>query len=236
MKKINSIAVIGAGGIGSWLVSALDKLFVSKEVNPVSIHIVDGDTVEEKNLVRQNFTKEDVGKPKAKAVANRCSYFNRFIPVPEYWFVTDLYNSFDTLFGSSIPDFLFVAVDNGRSRKEILETCRKESIPCIFAANEVVDADAILWIPGDPDPREHAYFKSMFRPVRQSCAENPDIGAPEQSVTGNLGAVYASLYLFSKWLDTDANGLYVRGLTLGSVNDTYLLDERFSPASSQPAP
>lgn len=76
-----NVVLIGAGGTGSRLMPMLCQLIRSsiRRHNPLSwieninLWVVDGDTVEHKNLVRQNFIERDVGKNKAQVVADRYS-------------------------------------------------------------------------------------------------------------------------------------------------------------------
>jgi hypothetical protein len=69
------IVQVGAGGNGGYLVQRLAKLLASLLLN--SIHttftytVVDMDKVEEKNLQRQPFLPQDLGKNKAKVLAGR---------------------------------------------------------------------------------------------------------------------------------------------------------------------
>ena len=62
MKKI---MVIGAGGIGSFLIPLLNR------VKEYEITVWDNDIVEEKNLSYQDFNAEDVGKYKTDVMAMR---------------------------------------------------------------------------------------------------------------------------------------------------------------------
>ena len=66
------ITVLGTGGTGGHLAPNLYRLAHSLD-RPVVLTLVDGDLVERKNLVRQNFTQSDVGKNKARALAERYS-------------------------------------------------------------------------------------------------------------------------------------------------------------------
>ena len=59
------ILIIGAGGIGSFLISTLDK------VKLYDITVADPDIVERKNLSYQNFIDEDIGLNKASVMGNR---------------------------------------------------------------------------------------------------------------------------------------------------------------------
>ena len=56
--------IIGCGGVGSWLAPSLCLLR-----SPQEVILVDGDTLETKNLNRQLFTPEQVGSNKAEALA-----------------------------------------------------------------------------------------------------------------------------------------------------------------------
>jgi len=63
--RMRKVLVIGAGGIGSFLIPLLDK------VGLYSITVADPDNVERKNLPYQNFTEEDIGENKASVMGNR---------------------------------------------------------------------------------------------------------------------------------------------------------------------
>ena len=69
---INSpwITVVGCGGTGGFVAESLCRLFQGREA---TIVLVDHDTVEPHNLLRQNFYKEDVGRFKSQALAERLS-------------------------------------------------------------------------------------------------------------------------------------------------------------------
>ena len=66
------ITIIGAGGIGSNLVSPAVKALHSgallESLGSVRVRLYDSDLVEESNLAHQNFTPDDVGRYKVEAV------------------------------------------------------------------------------------------------------------------------------------------------------------------------
>jgi hypothetical protein len=66
------IVQLGAGGTGGHAAPHLYRLLYALD-RPVRYIICDGDVVEEKNLVRQNFTPADLGENKAKVLAERYS-------------------------------------------------------------------------------------------------------------------------------------------------------------------
>ena len=66
------IVMLGAGGTGGHIAPHLYRLLYALN-RPVRFIICDGDVVEEKNLVRQNFIPADLGENKAKVLAERYS-------------------------------------------------------------------------------------------------------------------------------------------------------------------
>ena len=69
-NKPVKIVMLGAGGTGSYVAMHLYRLMHCLNRH-VRIIIADGDSVEEKNLARQHFTVYDLGKNKAKVIAER---------------------------------------------------------------------------------------------------------------------------------------------------------------------
>lgn len=69
--------ILGVGGTGSELVAKICRqLSFKRDPFGHQIHditVVDGDSVEDKNLLRQNFFKLDLGKNKAETMAMKCS-------------------------------------------------------------------------------------------------------------------------------------------------------------------
>ena len=66
------IVLLGTGGTGGHIAPHLYRLLYALE-RPARLILCDGDVVEEKNLVRQNFTPADLGENKAKVLAERYS-------------------------------------------------------------------------------------------------------------------------------------------------------------------
>ncbi len=66
------VVMLGAGGTGGHIAPHLYRLLYALD-RPVRFIICDGDVVEDKNLVRQNFIPADLGENKAKVLAERYS-------------------------------------------------------------------------------------------------------------------------------------------------------------------
>lgn len=120
------IALIGVGGTGCALLPLLCAMPVH------GITIIDGDTVEARNLERQLlFTKEDVGKPKVHCAAARQQPLANGIGLyPEFRFV-DAGNCSDLLQGHRL---VADCTDDLAVRGLIEDRCRTLRIPLVSGA------------------------------------------------------------------------------------------------------
>lgn len=116
------IVVIGAGGTGGYVIPHLYRIAYASG-RSCRIIIADGDIVEQKNLIRQNFAECDIGENKAQVMAER--YSEVFGIQTEYIpdFIENEQQLFDLLkfehhYGNSLKpiSILIGAVDNNRSR------------------------------------------------------------------------------------------------------------------------
>lgn len=136
-RKLN-IVVIGAGGnAGPFIQKLARSIYAYNEMNteedifynPIrtrnTLMISDGDTVEEKNLLRQLFIEEDIGMHKAEVLAERYSEAygipifrnNNYIETEDD--ISSLFNSLEQFSDSSRDDFkvLIGCVDNNATRQ-----------------------------------------------------------------------------------------------------------------------
>lgn len=115
------IVIIGAGGTGGYVIPHLYRIALAS-ARPCRVVIADGDIVEEKNLIRQNFAECDIGENKAAVMAERYSdvFGIETEYIPDY--IEDeeqLYNLLKVSGGYGQPkpiSILIGAVDNNRSR------------------------------------------------------------------------------------------------------------------------
>ena len=124
-----TIHLIGCGGTGSWLAPHLARITkLLQDAHHINVRLVfwDPDTVEEKNIFRQNFCEAEIGVNKAETLARRfglawgIEIFAMGIP-----FSRDaMYrNNLAARYGdTSLPVFI-TCVDNNRARQEIARTC-----------------------------------------------------------------------------------------------------------------
>lgn len=121
--------IIGCGGVGSWLAPSL-CLLVGRE----NVVLVDGDTLEKKNLNRQLFDEDKIGEFKSFLLSQKYGCES----IPEWYPHTIEHNP---------RDWLFVCADNNPARLAALEACDRYRCQCIVAANETTSSEAYYYRP-----------------------------------------------------------------------------------------
>jgi hypothetical protein len=182
--------IIGNGGVGSWLAPALCLL-----VGPKNVTLIDGDTLEEKNLNRQLFTESEIGLNKAEALARK--YKCNYLP--------DWYS--DSLLRHSKHDWLFGVVDNNVARMSVLRAVDFAGCRAIFAANETHSSEAYVYLPEWAGTRLDP--RVMYAEMVQDHTNDPRsraIGctgeaqqANPQLVTANMMAASLAAHLYVVW-------------------------------------
>ena len=197
------IILLGAGGTGGHAAPHLYRMCCTAD-RPVRIVIVDGDVVSEKNLIRQNFCRQDLGKNKAEVIAKR--YAAAFGVSAEYY--PDFVERTAVLRQLVSPAFircggnvlreeviLIGAVDNNKSRvlcDEVFQ--RQDDIIYIDSGNDKYRGQIICGIrkngktrfePLSSDHPEVFSRKGRF-PSERSCAQEA-VSSP-QSIAANITA------------------------------------------------
>lgn len=169
--------IVGCGGTGGNFIKEFARFLYSggaRSSGKVKVTIVDGDIVEEKNIARQPFTKEDVGLKKAEAMCQ--AIYDVFGLSFEYY--EDYIDSFRTLkslcSGDEIP-VIIGAVDNHAARKVMHEYFEKSS-SCIYldSANEYSYGELVIGAKLDGHtvyPDRTFYFPEVLADTSKSRSE-----------------------------------------------------------------
>lgn len=190
--------IIGCGGIGGWLIHLISKSFTLFPGDSKFI-LFDNDIVEEKNLDRQLFSSNDIGKPKAKVFAKK---FNFLKPKVE-WFTenTKIENN----------SIIFCCVDNHAARKNTLEKCDNTNSVAIIGANESIDSEAYIYFPNwrgtIKDPR--VYYPELLKfdyhnPVLENRCLAMLETVPQLAIANMLSAGYM-LFLYNLYFRESVN-------------------------------
>ena len=115
--KINKLAIIGCGGIGSYFVRGLSEVIKKDisgfdELNCMGIDLFDYDLVEERNLSYQYFDIEHIGRNKAEVLAEMTGYKAKAEKIEKAEQLADY-------------DLVIMAVDNNEVRKIVYEAGNK---------------------------------------------------------------------------------------------------------------
>ena len=208
MNTTHRFVVVGAGGIGTWLIAGLVRMLEWKYPGSGLI-IVDGDSYEEKNKERQDFTK--LGN---KAVVKASELVSQFpnttiIPVPK-WVVSD---DFSGVVDDESPkitasqliregDVVFAVVDNFAARKIIFDAASKLANVDVFTGGNDDDLFGSIYHyqrrdfsdvtvhPGEFHPEYHN--PPDKNPGELSCQDRAEIEGSTQLLATNM-AVAANL-------------------------------------------
>jgi hypothetical protein len=184
------IYIIGCGGVGSWLAPALCLL-----AKPINVTLVDGDTLEHKNLNRQLFDESHIGMNKAVALGEKYGCQSN-----DHWYSP-------TLMPHEPEDWLFGLVDNHPARRSVLQCCDMYGCKAIFAANETHSSEAYVYLPEwrgtCRDPR--TYYPEIQtdnsddpRNAAIGCTGEAQVGNP-QLVTANFMAAALAGHMYVVW-------------------------------------
>ena len=228
------IVMIGCGGTGGHVAPHLYRLLYSV-FRPSTVILCDGDIVEKKNLVRQNFVACDLGRNKAAVLAERysaafgmeCSY------VPDY---IESAEELQKLLRSPQKDALVIligAVDNNRSRQLCNEVFyRSRDLVYIDSGNGMANGQVVCGIrKGGRTMRKPVagFYPDILDPTDKfpselSCAE-ASVSSP-QAMTANIMA--ATLVLCMLYNIIAGGELDTRMTTFSSktVNVRPLLSKR----------
>ena len=121
MKKV---LIVGAGGIGSYFTEALFDLIMKNQIDleDYEFYIADMDSVEQKNILYQNFSTSDLFHNKAKIIGDRY----RLVSIEEKIEEQHL----------AMYDMYIICADNGKIRQTIFEHCDNFEKPFIDLRSE----------------------------------------------------------------------------------------------------
>lgn len=159
------IFIVGCGGNGGYTVpqvarymrSFVEKQEIANAVRAnrkkfrIELTLIDGDSIEQKNLIRQNFITPDLGKNKARVMAERYGRaFGLEVGIVEKYLNADLADSLIRKTQGSV--IILGCVDNNATRKIIHEaiikpceaTMYQDSLFWIDVANEMFDGQVII--------------------------------------------------------------------------------------------
>lgn len=176
--KAASVAVIGAGGIGSPSLQYLAAAGVGR------ITIVDDDRIDLSNLQRQTlFDTEGLGRSKAEVAVERIAALNPHVVATAVCTRIDAGNASALLGGH---DVILDGTDNFSTRLTVADTALAHRVPLVSAAVGQFEGQLGVFRGWEPD-------KPCYRCFTGPAPDTPGINCAEQGVLGALTGVLGSL-------------------------------------------
>lgn len=221
MDKKISLLVVGSGGTGTYFLKEISRYLSSKKKDLLAQYIIaDGDTVERKNLSRQAFDVDDIGRNKADVMAevlNSC-FELKWQAFCEYLFSVE---QIENLVRQNTLPVIIGCVDNHGCRL-LLEEFFLNSQNCIYfdAANEERAGECVFsaMVNGVVvSPTRSYFFPDMLKEDTRgrdevSCEELNN--AAPQHILANMSS---GMQLLSAFVQLFENGIVPTGYTVYDV-------------------
>ncbi len=177
-----SITIVGCGGTGGFVAESLCRLFTGREADIV---LVDHDRVEPHNLLRQNFTEENLGEYKSQALAERLTRtYRRTVGYSTRPFENISAGSWqDTYPGikGHGQSMIIGCVDNARARKEMAQSIRRYTNTWLIDAGTGTTGDKYWWAtPPSPGTSAGASRTVNASSCRSRQSRAPPFSPPPQ--------------------------------------------------------
>jgi molybdopterin/thiamine biosynthesis adenylyltransferase len=222
--KNAKIFIAGCGALGNEIVKNLVMLGAGK------LFVADMDKVEESNLTRSIFFREeDKGVSKAKVVAGRAKEINPGVEIEFYdGNIMNLGLGFFKEF-----DIIIGGLDNREARLYINQSCWKVNKPWIDGAIEVLNGVARVFIPPDGACYECTMNEQDYKLLnrRKSCLllGIDDIAEGKIPTTPTIASIIAAIQVQEavKFLHQRTDLLLLNGKGFvfnGTTNDSYLIE------------
>lgn len=181
--KAASVAIVGAGGIGSPAIQYLAAAGVGRLV------IIDDDVVEPSNLQRQTiFATADAGRGKAGAAAQAAEQLNPHVTAEFRAVRLDGANAATLLAGA---DVVLDGCDNFATRLAVADTALVARVPLVSAAVGQFEGQIAVYRGWEADrPCYRCFVGDAPYRAEASCAEAGILG-PVTGVLGSLAALEA---------------------------------------------
>lgn len=141
-----SLYVIGAGGTGTYFLKEFARFVADKKEMFHSMTIFDGDIVEQKNLKRQCFMEEDIGRNKAAVMAEILNDSFGLSFVSKDCFLNSTSQLKENSYGNAKVVPLIVSCVDNHGCRMILEKFFEKEEDCIYfdSANEFDNGEVVF--------------------------------------------------------------------------------------------
>lgn len=232
-KKKFVFIIVGLGGTGGYVIRDLSRFAYSvlrrDEDYDIKIVCVDPDEVEEKNLLRQNFMPNDLGKNKAEIMASRHSRaFGLEIASLSDLMTRATLESITSQYSDHVP-VIIGCVDNNKARREIDKFVSKTRKTCywIDSGNERTTGQVVMGssngVPTVTQLFPEVLEESADSVSAVSCAER--LMQDEQNIFVNVCAATHVLNMCRKLVLNETNFIHGVKFNIQGKVDTMCLKQ-----------
>ncbi len=230
-----NLIMVGCGGTGSLTMGYLARLY--RNSDKINFCLVDGDSVEDKNLERQSFASCDIGTNKAEILADEVISVG--VDPKNVMFLDRYVVSSEELIGfCGKLNILIGCVDNHRARQVLHETfyhCKN----CIYidSANEYDSGEVCIGIRlngEDIAPPRGYYFPDVLsdkspRADEMGC-DSVNVSKPQHLFTNSLMAMEVSKVIHTFISKGEITGGMI---FCSSLKEDFTVMTRFAPWSGR---
>ncbi|MHB0857014.1 MAG: HesA/MoeB/ThiF family protein [Anaerolineae bacterium] len=171
----STVAVVGAGGLGGWIIEGLARMGVGHLI------VIDSDRFEDGNLNRQlGCTERTLGRPKAVCLAERVEEVNASVQVTPLVARLAEDTAADLLQGAEV---VVDALDSFPARLILQDAAARLAVPMVHGAIAGFTGQIMTILPGD------AGLKALY----------PHGALPERGVETELGNPSATPMMVAAW-------------------------------------
>jgi molybdopterin/thiamine biosynthesis adenylyltransferase len=170
----STVAVVGAGGLGGWIIEGLARMGVGRLI------VIDGDVFVENNLNRQALcTEAALGRFKAEVAAERVAAVNAAVEVTVYARIATVETMPQLLQGAQV---VVDALDSLPTRLVLQDACRMLGVPMVHGAIAGYIGQVTTIFPGD------AGLRALYGDA-----------VPEQGIERQLGNPAGTPLMVAAW-------------------------------------
>ena len=162
--------VVGLGGVWSRLCPDLGDLSTYTEAAPKRLLLIDGDDIEEKNMARQGFLRQDVKRKKAEIWEGRMRKRYLDLSISSKGEYVTPKNVVDLIPDGSI---ILSCVDNNATRLLLSKRAQElKNVLLISGGNELWDGNVQLYVRVDGEPKQKA-IEEVHQELKDPKDKNP---------------------------------------------------------------
>lgn len=189
------IKIVGAGGIGGWLLPPLSR-YLNYNGCKAFVTVIDGDSYEMKNRERQDFHEE--GNKAEVQIGRLKDLFPKVEFKARGEYVTS--DSIDYLIEDG--DVVFLCVDNHKTRSLMSEFCEEmEDIVLISGGNEYTDGNIQVHVRRDDENLTLPIANKFHPEIQEPADKSPHEMSCEELAVSEPQLIFTNFYIAALMLN-----------------------------------